>query len=231
MLTINELIDTRKIYEGFDTSAYPSDLQGWGGHREFFEKMVRYTEPRLAIEVGSWKGRSAVTMGKLLEEYASPGSKLLCVDTWLGATEFVDKDDDDPKRGLRRVNGYPTIYYQFLANVVLNNLSQKIVPFPQSSVNAARYLKKNKIQADLIYIDGSHEYEDVKQDLEHYYELLSPRGLICGDDYCSYWSGVIQAVGEFSLDRCLVLQTKRYENGPGEAPSDYWVLSQNGIPL
>jgi predicted O-methyltransferase YrrM len=35
---------------------------------------------------------------------------------------------------------------------------------------------------DLIYVDGSHIYGDVKRDLEQASRLIRPGGLICGDD-------------------------------------------------
>ena len=36
---------------------------------------------------------------------------------------------------------------------------------------------------DWLYIDGNHEYEFVKADLELYLPKVKPGGLICGDDY------------------------------------------------
>jgi predicted O-methyltransferase YrrM len=36
---------------------------------------------------------------------------------------------------------------------------------------------------DIIYLDGSHYYEEVKADLKEAKRLLRPGGLLCGDDY------------------------------------------------
>src|SRR4051812_27015324 len=49
-------------YEGFDSSAYPRDLHGWGGQSAVFRKLIFELRPRLIIEVGTWKGASAVEM-------------------------------------------------------------------------------------------------------------------------------------------------------------------------
>lgn len=215
---------SKGIYDAFDADSYGLDVQGWGGHQSFFGQMVEETKPKLIIEVGSWKGKSAIAMANALRGFELNDSRVLCIDTWLGATEFVGKPDDDPKRGLRRAFGYPTIYYQFLANVVLTENQKRIIPFPQSSINAARFLQKNGVKADLIYVDGSHEYEDVVEDLKMYYPLLKKGGVIFGDDYCKYWGGVIKAVDEFAVQIGTGVTTVQYQNPEGEAPSDYWIL-------
>lgn len=59
------------------------------------------------------------------------------------------------------------------------------------------------IQFDWLYIDGSHEYEDVKADLNCYHELLRPGGVMAFDDYNTsvndrwHYPGVKYAVDEF----------------------------------
>lgn len=200
------------------------DLQGWGGHEEYFKQRILETKPELIIEVGSWKGKSACKMADLCSSN-SFDVEIVCIDTWLGSQEMWENHNDKKRYGsLDLKNGYPQLYYQFLSNVVLTGNSDRITPFPQTSVNAARLLKKNDIQADLIYIDASHEYEDVVLDLDAYWDLLKPGGVMFGDDYCEYWSGVIKAVDEFSYDYDLLVEHERFENPDGQAPSDYWKL-------
>lgn len=54
---------------------------------------------------------------------------------------------------------------------------------------------------DIIYIDASHDYESVKNDLLHWLPKLKRGGVICGDDYIDRWDGVIEAVNEvFNFD-------------------------------
>ena len=50
---------------------------------------------------------------------------------------------------------------------------------------------------DIVYIDASHDYESVKNDLNHWYPKVKSGGIICGDDYSKYWKEVIVAVDEF----------------------------------
>lgn len=237
MRDVAKLIGMTDRLDKFNADEYPYDAQGWGGHMEFFSRMIELAHPQLVIEVGSWKGKSAIAMADALDEQRFDETQVLCIDTWLGATEFVDKPDLDPKRGLQRLNGFPQVYYQFLANVSKSGHRDTIVPFPQTSTNAARFLKKQGVTADLIYVDASHEYEDVTQDLRSYMPLLTDGGIIFGDDYCEYWRGVVDAVDEhFSFLEIEYpgkyrFHHRRMDNASGEAPSDYWAITRREVDL
>lgn len=53
---------------------------------------------------------------------------------------------------------------------------------------------------DWVYIDGNHQYEFVRKDLEAFYPKVKSDGLIAGDDYGhdGWWQGgVTRAVDEF----------------------------------
>ena len=50
---------------------------------------------------------------------------------------------------------------------------------------------------DVVYIDGSHKYEDVMKDLELYYPKVKGGGIICGHDYAAPHPEVVKAVDEF----------------------------------
>lgn len=54
---------------------------------------------------------------------------------------------------------------------------------------------------DFVYIDASHLYEDIKNDLIAWMPKVKSGGLICGHDYTHYSNfGVIQAVDEFCME-------------------------------
>jgi hypothetical protein len=198
MNTINS-----EIYKNLEI--LPEDLQGWNGDSIFFNKIIMEIKPKLVIEVGSWKGLSAINMAKTIKENKL-SSKIYCVDTWLGALEFWDDLYDTPERDLLLKNGYPQIYYQFLSNVVHNNVQDIILPFPITSTIAYRFFSKKNISADVIYIDGSHEEQDVLIDIENYYKLLNDGGVIFGDDYFNF-VGVANAVNTFVNKYNLRLET------------------------
>jgi len=49
---------------------------------------------------------------------------------------------------------------------------------------------------DLIYIDGSHLYQDVKIDISNAMKNVKYNGVLCGHDYNSSCPGVFEAVNE-----------------------------------
>ena len=189
------------VYKGFDFRAYPRDLTGWGGESPAFDELIRQARPRLIIEVGTWKGASAVSMAKAAKSGGMP-TKIICIDTWLGALEFrMDHNDPERFRALECRHGYPQVYFRFLANVCHMSHQDRIVPFPLDSASAAWWLLSHGVKADLIYIDASHEEEAVYQDLIDYRELLAPGGKIFGDDWD--WASVRAAVSAFAKDHKL----------------------------
>lgn len=185
------------IYENLEL--LPEDLQGWHGNDPIFEKLILQVKPKHIIEVGTWKGQSAINMGKIIKKH-NLDCKITCVDTWLGSREFIGETSKE--RNLMLKNGYPMVYFQFLSNVVHNGLEDIITPFPQTSKIAYRYLSENRVKADLIYIDASHDYIDAYDDICNYWCLLNEGGFLFGDDY-KIWNGVTDAVVQFQnkIDR------------------------------
>ena len=139
----------RKIYDNLDI--LPEDLQGWNGKSKLFGQLIGEIRPKTIIEVGTWKGQSAINMGTSVVDL-NLNTKIFCVDTWLGAVEFLTTLSHTPERNLLLKNGYPQIYYQFLSNVVHHGLEDYILPIPNTSENGFRFLKSNNIMAEIIYM-------------------------------------------------------------------------------
>ncbi len=53
-------------------------------------------------------------------------------------------------------------------------------------------------QPDLIFIDGSHSYEYIKNDTERMLKFLAPNGVILWHDYHPYWTGVCRYLADLS---------------------------------
>jgi predicted O-methyltransferase YrrM len=111
--------------------------------------------------------------------------------------------DDIARERLLLVGGYPTMFRQFVVNVLAHDAREDIFALPMTSTAAARVLKRLNVVADAIYIDAGHEEEEVRADMALYYELLRPGGVLIGDDYHSRWSGVVRAVDGFAARRRL----------------------------
>lgn len=52
-----------------------------------------------------------------------------------------------------------------------------------SCTKSEQFWKENKSKFDLIYVDGSHLYEDVKNDLYEAWKVLNKGGLLMADDW------------------------------------------------
>ena len=122
-------------YDGFDAAAYQLDVTGWGAHHPWFEQIIAQVKPRLILEVGTWKGASAIHMAKTARRF-NPGAQVLCVDTWLGSHKILWTRPDYRSQLLLK-NGFPQQYFQFLANVVHTKMQDSIFPLPMTSYAAA----------------------------------------------------------------------------------------------
>lgn len=195
-------------YLNFPSQDYPQDMQGWGSHDPIFAQILSAIAPSIILEIGTWKGVSAIYMAELLKTKEHDFA-IICIDTWLGGIEHID-DSISISIDDTRKHGYPTLYYQFLANVIHTGHQDCIVPFPNTSAIAARFLLKRQIQADLIYIDASHDEEDVYADLSNYWKILRSGGVMFGDDWDAGALGysVICAVNRFVKEKQLNLQVQ-----------------------
>ncbi|QDU61702.1 Cephalosporin hydroxylase [Planctomycetes bacterium Pan216] len=193
-------------YAGFDASQFNLDLHGWHSTHPLFEQVIANRRPEVIIEIGTWYGASAIHMGKLLRKHSIAGT-IVCVDTWLGNLPLMRMEHY--RRLLKRTHGMPSIYPQFLANVIHSKLQETLLPIPMTSVVTGRALRRERATADFVYVDGSHNEQDVATDLAIYWELLAPGGVMMGDDYTTQYRGVVNAVNRFANEKGLKLLTNR----------------------
>lgn len=164
------------------------ELQSWGSDSDTLKAVIDLVKPKFMIEVGSWKGASAVKFAKWMKE-ANPSTncfQLICVDTWLGTTRaWYNPDMENPADGndLHLRNGYPSVYYQFLTNMMTQQVDNVVVPLPLPSVMGAIFLQQKGVEVDLVYIDGCHDEECVYQDIEQWWKVVRTGGVLFGDDY------------------------------------------------
>ena len=120
-------------------------------------------------EIGCWKGRSTFA---LLEACKGP---VYAVDHWLGSIDERDGAHAEAVTG--------DVLAVFLANVGhFGNLTV----VRQRSIEAAWQVP----DVDMVFLDGSHRYDDVFDDLLAW--TSKAKRLICGHD--SDWPGVLPAV-------------------------------------
>lgn len=129
------------------------------------------------VEIGSWKGRSTLALA-----CNTPGT-VYAVDTWKGTEQQGDELEQHEPGWLLE---------EFMRNTAeVNNI---VICEGPSVVMAKRYAG---ITIDMIFIDGYHTYEGVRDDIVSWTPMLRPGGILCGHDYVPpYWEGLLQAVQE-----------------------------------
>lgn len=132
--------------------------------------------PGAVIEFGCWEGRSFVQIA----EAAQP-RPVYAVDHWQGNagdeyTTVAAQDRD--------------VYATFLSNT--SHLSNVKVQRMRTEDFMASWDKP----IAFLHLDADHDYQPVKEQIEWALPLLSPGGVLCGDDYSHRWEGVMQAVDE-----------------------------------
>ncbi len=173
-----EAIDIRQLPSPYSEleRLYPFDPFGWfdQGKESVVGQLISQNPVRVVVEIGSFLGKSTRFIAQKLPQ----GGRVYAVDHWKG-----NREHQNP----RRTDVYPRLdhlYERFLSNVIHANLCDKIFPIKASSLEAVKIIQE---QPDLVFVDGSHEYEDVLSDLAAWYSRLGPGGVLCGDDWS--WGG------------------------------------------
>lgn len=183
------------------TPNLPLDLQGWNADHNVFKDLINEVKPNKILEVGSWKGASALHMAKcLIDQGPSVYHEIICVDTWNGSLEFWQ---DERKRGFLRNDGLRYTYDIFRNNT--KNMQYIITPFPTTSQCAFDFFYRNNVVFDLTYLDASHETHDVERDIRNYFKVSK---MLFGDDYD--WPSVQKAVDGYAQthERMIKLEVR-----------------------
>lgn len=160
-------------------------VQGWFGFPNLYSSMVKNAKNNSHfVEVGAWLGKSALYMAV---EIMNSGKNIRfdCVDTWEGSEEHKNMHIVKDKQ----------LYNQFLKNI--EPVKTIINPIKLPSLEATKTYLDNSL--DFVFIDASHDYENVKNDIWAWYPKVKVGGVLCGHDF-NDWPGVRGAVFEF-LDK------------------------------
>lgn len=210
------------------------DLYGWHVFGCLYTQLIcrlKDAASQVVVEVGVWKGATTAVFASALRSFM-PEVKVIAVDSWLGDTSMWQAMGQNVSRraeqgfrvDLQLVNGYPTVYYTFLSNMVQLGLQDQVVPLPLPSTMAAHRLATilhaiytpDQCCIGLLHLDGSHNYEEVLADLKAWWPLMSPGGMLLGDDWG--WRGVQKAAIDFAAQQQVSISR------PGGAESPKWML-------
>lgn len=144
------------------------------------------------VEVGVFKGEFAKELIKIF----SP-KKIYLVDIFQGHAKSGDKDG----------NNYQVVNLdnEFIKLKKEYDTNPSVDIIKSDSKTFLKELPDNSI--DLIYIDGDHSYEGVKNDLQLSFSKVKNNGYICGHDYIEpRFKGVVRAVNEFCEENNLTIK-------------------------
>jgi hypothetical protein len=193
--SVMQLLYGEDIWQDYKPKSISREVQGWNGGHPSLRRLASTPAAKIVIDVGVWKGQSTITMARAIKDAGIDGC-VVAVDTFLGSLEHWGRRGQEL---FGRSRGHPDLYDTFLDNVHAAQVSEYIVPMPQTSATAAMILQRSRVEASLVHIDAAHEYEEVLRDAKEYWKLLTPGGFLIGDDYSDAWPGVVQAATEFSL--------------------------------
>jgi len=139
----------------------------------------------IGVEIGTCRGINAKNILTNL-----PIKHLYLIDSY---KEMWSKYEDEAKKRLSGYNGMITVIKKISMDAVTD------IP----------------CDVDFVYIDGNHDYEFVKQDIECYYPKVRTGGIIGGHDFTIRYHGVARAVIEFAV------KYKKELHGIGQ---DWWII-------
>lgn len=156
--------------------------------------LAQFPKDATGAEIGSWKGDFAA---QLLTQ--TRPRLLYLVDPWEHREETTYEQAMFGGQGSDGTTEMQAVYASVLDRFSADIAQGRVLVRRSRSVEAAAAFADGEL--DWAYIDGDHTYEAVKADLEAYYRVLRPGGLLAGDDYGvpGWWEdGVTRAVDEFA---------------------------------
>jgi len=158
-------------------------IQGWFDFSGIYAEQVRKAKDKAVfVEVGAWRGKSTAFMG--VEIYNSQKDIMFdVVDTFEGSGTDYQKS--------QLSNG--SIYQEFMDNI--EPVADVMNILVTTSLNASLCYDNETV--DFVFIDASHEYEDVLADIKAWWPKIKKGGTLAGHDYNSpTHPGVTKAVNE-----------------------------------
>ena len=154
-------------------------ITGWMAENELHWLAEHAKRADKILEFGCYQGRSTRALAD------NTNGVVFAVDPW-GLPYF--NDDGSQAKWIDTENSFES----FAANLKDHIETGRVVPIHDYS-----WAFTSSKKFDLIFIDGDHRYEQVKDDINLALRYISPNGVIAGHDYGRPdWPGVKKAVDE-----------------------------------
>ncbi|MBI2558015.1 class I SAM-dependent methyltransferase [Candidatus Woesearchaeota archaeon] len=159
-------------------------VHGWLSPHEgitLYNLAKNCTGKGVVVEIGSWQGKSTIWLAKGSKK--GNNVKIYAIDPHTGSSEH------------KEAYGKVWTFNNFKKNINKANVEDIVVPILKYSDKAAKTFNK---PVELIFIDGSHEYDLVKLDFELWFPKVIDGGIIAFHDTVG-WEGPKRLVKEIIL--------------------------------
>ena len=169
------------------------DIDGWFNHEAAYDYLIsQMPEGGTFVELGAWLGKSSAYLCDKATD-----KQITIIDTWKGSPNELTTT--------HKLATEVDIYDLFLENMG----ERKYNVIKATSKAASKKFANESL--DVVFIDLTHTYEAVKEDIKLWLPKVKKGGFIAGDDYHQHWQGVIQAVDELLpratfIDDCWIYQ-------------------------
>ena len=133
----------------------------WSSHRFFAYDLISALSPQHVVELGSHYGSSFFSFAQAVKDHRF-NTCLTAIDTWQG-DDFTRHYQNDVFESFSKIQKeiYPEVNIQPLRCT----FDEALALIPDHSI-------------DILHIDGSHYYDDVKHDFESWFPKVKPSGII-----------------------------------------------------
>ena len=156
----------------------------------FGDYLNSLNRPCSAVEIGVNKGEYLFAMVEYCRQVV-----------WFGVDPYQTYKTFSDMVTIPDVNEFNLMYNTLVQKIASHRDRDRIKLIRKPSVEAVDDITK----VDLVYIDGNHSYESVKEDIAAWEPKVRVGGIIAGHDYNKakdrhrkIFSGVIQAVDEYA---------------------------------
>ena len=172
------------------------------GHGDFLLDEVRKEKPKIFLEIGVFHGVTARNVCELLYQINKDNFKYIGLDLFEENNE--NKNEVIPNNTF--TNPFKNIYFKYIKKqnpYSLESVKDLLKKFEKNvhliKGNSNKVLKKIDMgKIDYVFLDGGHEYNTVKNDLDNCFEVIKKGGTVLCDDYnLTYAPGVKKAIDEF----------------------------------
>ena len=173
IISIDTRSQTIKHYEGNIMHFY-QNIEGHFDFQKIYTSMVqKFEDGSHFVEVGAYYGKSTAYMATEIANY-NKKIKFDVVDTWQGSPEHQVGGSFENEHCIN-----DTLFDVFQKN--MEPVKGYYNPIKMDSIEASKLYEDKSL--DFVFIDASHEYEFVKNDILSWLPKVKVGGFIGGHDF------------------------------------------------